>query len=150
MSVPARRARRPVDKKLVTVSKDGVDGTQVTTVLVTATFPATVVGLRWSLSFFQDAGTGTALFRWAFVIVRDGVTIDTLALGDASNFFNPEENCLIFGQGMIDNNTETKDFEGSTKTMRKLQGGDTLVFVGAGATTNTVGIRGIVQFFLKT
>ncbi len=150
MAVPARRARRPIDKKLVAVLKAGVDATDVSTTLVTITFPATIVGLRWSLNFAQAAGTGLASHYWAIVIVREGVTVDSLGVSDAASFFNPEENCLVFGAGNIINNTETLSYEGSTKTMRKMQGGDTLQLIIKGEATNTTDVLGVVQFFLKT
>ncbi len=142
--------KRPIDKSLVAILKAGVNATQQTTVLLTTTFPCTVVGLRWSLTFEQDAGTGTAGFSWAIVVVRDGVTVDTLVTSDAGSFFNPEENCLVFGMGSIDNNTQTKQFEGATKTMRKMQGGDILMFIHKGIATETSGSRGVIQFFCKT
>ncbi len=145
-----RAARRPIDKSIVAVNKDAVDATDVTTVLLTTTFPCTVVGLRWDIAFFQAAGTGEGIFHWAIVVVRDGVTIDTLAISDAAAFFEPEQNCLVFGVGVIDNNSQTKSFTGDTKTMRKMKGGDTLVFVAKGVATNTLGIRGVIQFFCKT
>ncbi len=144
------RTKRPIDKKLVTIANDATAGTQVTTTLITATFPCTITGLRWSLAFVQDGGAGVCLFWWAIVIVRDGVTIDTLATSNGAVFFNPEQNCLVFGNGIIDADTETKTFVGATKTMRKLMGGDTLQFVTLGGTTNTSGSRGIIQFFCKT
>ncbi len=142
--------KRPIDKSLVAVLKATVDATQETTVLLTTTFPCTVVGLRWDISFDQDGGTGLAAYTWGIVVVRDGVTVDTLATSDAASFFNPEENMLVFGAGTIDNNTQTKQHTGSTKTMRKMQGGDTLVYIHKGIATNTTGSRGVIQFFCKT
>ncbi len=142
--------KRPIDKSLVAILKAGVNATQQTTVLLTTTFPCTVVGLRWELSYEQDAGTGLCAFAWAIVVVRDGVTVDNLVTSDAGSFFNPEENCLVFGSGTIDNNTQTKQFSGSTKTMRKMQGGDTLVYLHKGIATETSGSRGVIQFFCKT
>ncbi len=142
--------KRPIDKKLIAVLKAGVNATQQTTVLLTTTFPCTVVGLRWSLTFDQDGGTSTAAFSWAIVIVKEGVTVDTLVTSDAGSFFNPEENCLVFGMGTIDNNQHTVQFSGATKTMRKMQGGDILMFIHKGIASETSGSRGVIQFFCKT
>ncbi len=143
-------SKRPINKSLIAISKDAVDGTDVTTVLFTTTFPCTIVGLRWDIAFAQDGGSAEARYHWAIVVVRDGVTVDTLTISDAGAFFAPEENCLVFGAGTIDNNNICQIRNGSTKTMRKMQGGDTLVFICKGAATNTVGVRGVVQFFCKT
>lgn len=150
MVVVQQSARRPIDKLVVVVNKDGVDGTQVSTTLLTVTFPCTVTGLRWSIDFLQDAGTGNAFISWAVVIARDGVTAGTLASSDAASLFDPEQNMLAFGCGAIDNNTDTVHSEGTTKSMRKLMGGDKLLFLAKGVATNTIAIRGIVQFFCKS
>lgn len=148
--IEAPRTKRPIDKKLVAIATNAIAATQDVTQLISATFPCTITGLRWNLSFIQDAGTGACVIHWAIVIVRDGVTIDTLGVSSAAVFFNPEQNCLVFGAAMIDNNTQSKDFNGSTKTMRKLMGGDTLQFIHLGVATQTSGCRGVIQFFCKT
>ncbi len=142
--------RRPIDKNLVAVLKATVNATQENTTLLTTTFPCTIVGLRWELAVNQDGGTGLAGYSWGIVVVRDGVTVDTMATSDAASFFNPEENMLVFGVGSIENALETKTHSGSTKTMRKMQGGDKLVFIFKGIATETTGCRGVVQFFCKT
>ncbi len=142
--------KRPIDKQLIVVSKDGVGSTQSTTTLLTVTFPCTIVGLRWTMSMLQDAGTGASHFFWAIMIVKDGVTIPVLAVTDAGDFVTPEQNVMAYGNGSIDNNSTTWGVIGSTKTMRKLMGGDLLVFVFRGIATNTVAVRGVVQFFCKT
>ena len=54
VSVIHSAAKRPIDKNLKYVKKTGVAATQVSTTLFTATFPCTVVGLRWSISCYQD------------------------------------------------------------------------------------------------
>ncbi len=150
--VPTGRisARRPIDKNLVTATKGGVNATQEQTVLFTATFPCTVVGLRWSLSVFQDAGTGNARGVWAVVVVRDGNSAGTMTTSDAGDFYTPEQDVLSFGHSSVDNNVQTLQFEGTTKTMRKLLGGDQLIFICKAQATNTSAFEGIFQFFCKT
>ncbi len=142
--------KRPIDKKLVVVSKDAMAATQVTTVLLTTTFPCTVVGLRWDIAFAQDGGTAEARYFWAIVIVRDGVTVSTLAVSDAANLFQPEQDCIVFGAGTVDNNSTPQQRTGSTKSMRKMMGGDVLMWIGISAATNTIGVRGVIQFFCKS
>ncbi len=143
-------AARPIDKLLVAISKDAVAGTQVSSVLYTATFPATITGLRWSLSFLQDAGTAEGEIYWALIVVRDGLSASTIATSDTAAFYEPEQDVLAFGVTMYDNNTESKIMEGATKTMRKLKGGDQLVFISKGVATDTAAVRGVVQFFAKS
>ncbi len=142
--------KRPINKSLIAIQQAGNDATDTSSQLFATTFPCTITGLRWSFSCTQDGGTATAFIHWAIIVVRAGVTQDTLSITDGSSFFDPETNCLVFGSTTIDNNVESKQFEGSTKTMRKMQGGDALVFVAKGSATNTSRIDGVVQFFCKT
>ncbi len=145
-----RRPKRPIDKSLVAITKDNVGATDVTTTLFTTTFPCTIVGLRWDMAFVQAGGTGSAVVHWCICVNRDGVTVPTLAVSDAAAFFEPEQNCLVYGVSFIDNNTVTEHATGSTKTMRKMMGGDTLVFIMKGTATETSSCRGVIQFFCKT
>ncbi len=156
MSVPQQifrtggRTKRPVDKAIINITKAAVAGSQVSTTLFTTTFPCTIVGLRWHITMLQDAGTGATFSNWCIIILRDGLTADTLATSDGSTLYNPEQDVMTFGVMQIDNNTTTVSNVGETKTMRKMQGGDKLVWLGIGVATNTHTIRGTVQFFCKT
>ena len=145
-----RSAKRPIDKNLKYIKKTGVNATQVSTTLFTATFPCTVVGLRWSMDAYQDAGTGAANILWAVVIVRDGNSANNMGASDAADFYTPEQDVLAFGHGSMDNNVDTQHWEGTTKTMRKFMGGDVLQFITLGANTNTSNVQGIIQFFCKS
>lgn len=142
--------KRPIDKLLINISKDGLANSQTQTILTTATFPCTVVGLRWDIVMAQDAGTGNAFVKWAIVVVRDGNAASTLATSDGSDTYTPEQDVMTYGQVAIDNNTEAYRNSGTTKTMRKLMGGDLLIFIALGSATNTVAVRGVVQLFCKT
>lgn len=146
--------KRPIDKDLVVIKKDGVAASQVATVLKTATFPCTITGIRWDLDISQDAAAGstTNLF-WAIVIVRDGNSASTLATSDASSLYQPEQDVLAFGCALgayTNGDVRTAENRGSTKTMRKMMAGDALHFIAIGQATQTHAIRGIVQFFCKT
>ncbi len=144
------RAKRPVDKAIVNITKATIGASQVNTDLFTTTFPCTIVGLRWHITMLQDAGTGATFLNWAIIILRDGLTADTLSTSDGSTLYNPEQDVMTFGVMQIDNNTTTVSNVGETKTMRKMQGGDKLVWLGIGVATNTCTVRGTVQFFCKT
>lgn len=145
--------KRPIDKQLVVIKKDGLAGSQVSTVLSTATFPCTITGLRWGLDATQDAGaSGTAELHWAIVVVRDGNSASTLTTSDAGSLYQPEQDVLAFGTSVCHNSFDyqIQRWEGSTKTMRKMMGGDQLVFVAIGQATQTHALRGVVQFFCKS
>lgn len=134
--------KRPIDKKLISISKTN-STTQQSTDLITATFPCTITGLRWSFAM-----SGSSVIHWAIVILRDGETLDALGQGDASTLYNPEQNVMAFG---VVNALSTDHVhpEGSTKTMRKLQGGDKIVFV-MDCSSATGSVNGCVQLFCKT
>ncbi len=142
--------KRPIDKELKVVVKGGMAGTQVATTLKTTTFPCTIVGLRWEISAFQDGGTGGGSYSWAIVVVRDGNSASAIATSDGSDFYTPEQDVLTFGRGAHDNNVSVQMHSGSTKTMRKLLGGDLLQFIAVGTATNTTDLRATVQFFCKS
>lgn len=144
--------KRPVDKLLLNINKGGVTATQVATVLVTATFPCTIVGLRWDMTFATVGGTGLGGYSWAIIILRDGVTVSQMAHTDGSTLYAPEQDVMAFGRGF---NTALalgmlSKYQGSTKTMRKLMGGDKLQFIIKGTDTDTVTVQGCIQFFCKS
>ncbi len=143
-------SKRPVDKNLIAIQQTGLDATDQTTTLVTVTFPCTIVGLRWDFSVMQTAGTGICTYHWCIVILRDGLVQPTIAVSDGATFYNPEQDVMAFGCTSIDNNVQSKQYLGSTKTMRKMMGGDKLVFVSKGIATNTSRVDGVIQFFCKT
>ena len=142
---------RPVDKALVNVIKATVGASQVSTQIVNLGFPCTILGLRWDLTFIQDAGTGNCFGSWAIVISRDGQLLSNIDnTTDAATYYEPEQDVMSFGWWQIENNVETIMARGETKTMRKLKVGDTLQFIALGAATNTTTIRGTVQIFCKS
>jgi len=150
---PARTTsrKRPIDKILVNVSQS-TDATQVSTTLLTATFPCTVVGLRWDITVLTDAGTGRGVYSWVIVIVRDGVTASQMSHTDGGTIYAPEQDVMAFGKGVnqITGLTDGHQYNGSTKTMRKLMGGDKLLFLAKGEATDTQSFVGGIQFFCKT
>jgi len=147
-----RAARRPIDKSLKVTSLT-VAGTQVSTELQPAmTFPGTLTGLRWSLSLYNNAGTGDTQIVWAIVVVPQGTTASTLSIANSATLYSPEQNVLTFGYAgsLTSVGAQNNMFEGSTKTMRKLKVGDTMVIIAIAEATNTWNMNGCVQFFLKT
>lgn len=145
--------KRPVDKLLVIVTKSGVDGTQVSTTLTTVTFPCTIVGLRWDISAVTTAGTNPATMQWAIVKVSEGNSANTIATGDGNTLYAPEQDVMTWGVGVNtpeDTIGHPLVWQGDTKTMRKMMGGDQLLFIARGEATNVQEIRGCIQFFCKT
>ena len=147
---PVFRVRRPIDKDIISVALGTIDATQSSLTLTTAVFPCTVTGLRWNFSTNQDGGTGLMAGFWAIVFLAEGQVLDTLTTTNGSSFYQPEQDVLTYGVSSIENNSETKEHEGTTKTMRKLKVGDRLVLVALGVATQTHTLRGMVQFFCKT
>ncbi len=150
-----RAARRPISKTLIVVKDDAVDGTQAKTLLFTTTFPATMVGLRWSLSALQGLGTtAVTQLQWAIVISRDGNVANTMSTGDSNSLYSPEADVLAFGCANMKTHTAASTvmpitWNGDTKTMRKLKTGDVLEIIYVAEATNTWAFFGCVQFFVK-
>lgn len=146
--------KRPVGKNMINVVKATVSTTQLTTTLFTTTYPATITGLRWMISANSLIAADTTI-QWAIVKVNQGLSASTMGAADAGTFYLPEQNCLVWGIGYIKGSTSAQGpgalmFEGDTKTMRKLQGGDTLQFIVVAGVANSAGIIGSVQFFTKS
>ncbi len=149
-SVTYAAAKRPIDKVMTTIFHSGVNATDVTTTIYTATFPCTMTGLRWSLTFNQDGGVAQSHFVWAIIYLREGETIDGLVITDGLTFYKPESSVLVWGYGgqkgghLVDSLRE-----GTTKTMRKMQAGDIIAFIMKGIATETTECAGAVQLFVK-
>jgi len=137
--------KRPIDKSLIYVAKSSVTA-QVSTDLVTATFPCTITGLRWNIE--NKSASSTAI--WAIILVKDGNSANTMAFSDGATMYEPEQNVLAWGVISVgtDNGGEPAQI-GTTKSMRKLMGGDKLVFITA-AVAGTADITGGIQFFCKS
>ncbi len=152
---PRKRRRiqqtpRPIDKALVFVTNNAISATQESSVIInTINAPCTITGLRWDLTISQDQGTGFCEGTWAIVVTYGGQAVATMGHTDTGNFYTPESNVLAFGTWGIENNTETKTFSGSTKTMRKLMLGDQVFIIAKGVATNTTRYWGVVQLFCK-
>lgn len=124
---------------------------QLNETLFTATFPCTIVGIRWNISIL-NAHAQIDKLAWALVVIRQGDTAGTLSLGDDTNLYTPEVNCLTYGVYELAANTIAigKDIEGSTKTMRKMMGGDILALVINGDVNASTEMTAVIQFFCKT
>jgi len=146
-------ARRPIDKLLKAVEQT-VTTSQTSTDLTTATFPCTVVGIRWEFSLTINSAVANAATYWAIIIVRDGQVAGTLAISNAASFYEPEQDVLAFGHMSVRDSDTTQGpgvamQSGSTKTMRKLKGGDMLQIIAISNVATGSVIRGVVQFFCK-
>lgn len=140
--------KRAINKEIIAVNRTQTS-TQAATTLTTATYPCTITGLRWHIGL-KNSYAGANNFWWAIVLVKDGQTADTIAFSDGASIYSPEGNVLAFGVVELDNGAGDVIFngEGSTKTMRKLQGGDTIQFISI-TSADSVSLRAGVQFFCK-
>jgi len=66
--------------------------------------------------------------------------------------YAPEQNVLTFGVAFSTTavGAQAVQFEGSTKTMRKMKVGDTMEFIALSESVNTWGLHGVVQYFQKS
>ncbi len=143
--------KRPIDKKMINIWHGSVDNSQHQTVLQTFTFPGTITGLRCSICVEKVLGTAVGRAKWAIVIVRESQTAGALAVGNATTFYLPETDCLMFGHFNTHLVSNTTCWDQSTKTMRKMQGGDQLLFLcHAESATEEFDFGGVIQWFVKT
>lgn len=152
---PARRSKRPIDKKLINVQSNILLNVQQTTdIYPAATFPGTITGLRWEIAYLRSTGaTSTGHYKWAIVVCPAGTNPNALSLTNAASLIDPEQGCLAFGSGMTaSSGTSGAIFhQGSTKSMRKLKAGDKLVFITVSDSgVNNTAYNGTIQFFYKT
>lgn len=150
-----RVAKRPIDKKLTNVLVTNlVAAKQDVDLYPAAAFPGTITGLRWSLNAVRSGGTADTFghFAWAIIVRPAGTTVSTMTLASAGSLYDPEQMVLAFGRGLTWDAADgvVLQFEGSTKSMRKLKAGDSLVFTTFGTATERHDISGSVQFFYKT
>jgi len=142
-------AKRPVDKSIINVLHDPITSSQKSTTLLTSSFPCTVTGLRWNLTWHNtDSGGGHKVW-WAIVVVRDSATASTIGTSDGGSFYKPEENVLTYGTTWLEA-AGSGMTSGTTKTMRKVAGGDTLRFIVLSSTATTTAVQGIIQLFCKS
>ncbi len=147
-----RAARRPIDKSMIVVNSEDFT-TQASIPIQTSTvFPGTLTGLRWSLGFVNSAGTAIGGLFWSIVVVPQGTTASTMSTTNAATFYSPEQNVLTFGSATSLTSVAAQNvmFEGSTKSMRKLKVGDTVVLLVVAQTNEKWTLHGVVQFFIKS
>lgn len=148
-------SKRPIDKNLIMVAKT-VTTTQASTNLVTATFPCTVTGLRWDLTYRQSAANSSATsVVWAVVRVKDGLSASTMSTSDGSDLYAPEQEVLTYGTSTFPPGTSgagaiTYHWSDSTKTMRKLMGGDKISLIVLSDVASSGSLFGCVQLFCKS
>lgn len=148
------RAKRPIDKKLISVEQTLSSQGQTQTDLYTTTFPGTIVGLRWDVSVAHNSQSAT-VFTWAIVVIPDGNTSSNLGQGNGVTIYAPEQHVLAYGNAELLGQTDAagpgmvRDM-GSTKTMRKMKAGDVLAFIAVCDAPNAAVLKAAVQFFVKT
>ncbi len=155
-------APRPISKSMIAFSQPIGNNTTTQEInLFITTFPCTVTGLRWELNSPMESTNFTeeGYFSWAIVVVKEGNDANSLpsgAITSGLSFYNPEQNVLAAGMGYPVPQQSTAyslQWDGKTKTMRKLQTGDRLVLLyskGEIDTTSDAFFGGIVQFFTKS
>jgi len=146
------RKVRPKDKQIVINSTVTAfpSAAQQDFPLYTTTFPATVTGLRWQINFGDT--TGMTIFYWCIYLLRDGVPPGIVT--GTGTLFTPEQNVLAWGTGMTENknNGESPSIykdRGQSKGMRKMMGGDRLMFsYTASSFVTAAKMSSCFQFFL--
>jgi len=149
----SRRATRPIDKEIIGINTL-VNSTVGVLSLRTATFPGTVVGLRWNFTVRNVSQVADQFVRWAIVLLKEGEVQGNLSSGNGGAFYQPEQNVMAFGSVTVLSATSASDrvyiFISSTKSMRKMMGGDQIVFLFQGTNDGASDCQGQIQHFYKT
>ncbi len=149
-----RGSRRPTDKELIYVAQTCTTS-NTTTTLKTATFPCTIVGLRWNLAFKGVIATSASTINWIIVLVHDGNSANTISQSNGADMYTPENDVMAFGTVMVNETDQgvgpmIAHVQGQTKTMRKMQQGDLLQFISLSSVSVSAKVDGVVQFFCKS
>ncbi len=147
-----RVARRPIDKQIITISQT-VPINGETTILTILRGATTLTGLRWNFGVASNQDISDVQYNWALVIVKDGDTANALNVGNNQQMYTPEQNVMSWGTGILTKTSSsagpaTHQWEGTTKSMRKMMEGDNLTMVFTSNVTNGVIIHGAIQLFL--
>jgi len=146
-----RRAKRPIDKKMMRVLFTDLNTTQQNLDLYpAASFPGTLTGIRWSIGAVAEAGASPTQLSWLIVVVPAGTTVGTVNMANGDSAYDPEQNVIAFGSTALLTTATHAQWDGTTKGMRKLKAGDKLVFTARSIATQEITLCGTVQFFYKT
>lgn len=143
--------RRPLEKFLVNARIDSGTGSLEIFNTDGFTFPGTLGGLRWTMTYLSTTG---GIVQWVLVKVRDGLgpsTLAALAADSTSTLYTPEVD--VMAAGLIPTYTAAAavnpTIEGSTKTMRKMNKGDQIyLVVNHGAAVGN--LNAVIQAFYKS
>ena len=91
-----RAAPRPIDKQISYVADADLDATQQASTIYTATFPCTLVGLRWTI-YAMTSSSANNVAAWAIVKVDDGETATALTFTPNASLYAPERDVFKFG-----------------------------------------------------
>jgi len=156
------QSKRPIDKGLIMGHLDLTGAMQGSRIILPVggtgvSFPGTVTGIRWAISYFTNGATTQSVCNWIIVKCREGTTPNNINNGGAiQNLYIPESDVISWGQ--LNSNAQgagTLDMcpwvdSGTTKSMRKLQAGDALHFVAQDNITTASQVFFTIQFFYKT
>lgn len=152
-----RGKKRNIDKQLIGINELHTTIADHPQILYTCTFPCTLVSMRWSI--IASATAVNTTFLWNICIVRQNVVGGpvTLTLPVSNNpgvtYSAPETDVIAFGISdaiVIAAKTASMPLQDSTKTQRKLQAGDQVVWVSHQLAANQISCAGVFQFFIKT
>lgn len=149
-----RRSARPINKEIVGIVNTASSAAQSEQQVWITTYPATIVGIRWEMSAISNIPS-TNTSWWALVVVREGDTPNIAGLGPGTTLYKPEQDVMTWDIMTLASNTSTAGpvthhQSGSTKTMRRLQGGDKIVFITDADQVNATLYKGFFQFFIKS
>ena len=156
----SKRARRPVEKHVLSVGGGTGFFLQQDLVLLVAACPGTFQSLRGEFVFFSDSIIITEeTILWAIVHKRDGVPIGFLNQESAgvTKMYSTEPDVLAFGMAVVAPNPSTipevqvqlQHSSFTSTAQRKMEPDDEIHLLMRGSSPAGGEFRGAIQFFYK-
>lgn len=152
---------RPVEKEIIYFNHLVSSTSIIHTNLYTATFPCTVENLRWDMMVYHESIlTAVQVAGWAIVVVRHSEQNGDLSFANGDDFYTLananvmahgiEGTCFEVDPQLSAQTPTIVNSEGTSKTARKLQNGDRLVWIGKSTHVVGANMQGVVQFIIKS
>ena len=155
-TIVVRSARRPVEKKVITIAQT-VSNTQTSTTIFTSGDALTYSGGVLQLSYTPERNLAANVTTfWALVYLQESRSASTLSIANGNDLYLPEQDVLACGSFSSNDTTAAVDVPPSQyqppmklKSQRKMKEGDALAFIVLSNTANSGVLTGTMTAFFK-
>ena len=133
-----RRAKQETEKILYNIRVTSGGTATGNEIVYTATYPGVIQGIRLQ-GTSRNTNDDPADCVVGVMIVREGISLPSIAISNGTVPYAPEQNVILIGTGSMSaqaNGEPVLEWDMATKSKRKMQRGDRLVFFEVGNTGN--------------